>query len=152
MNLLFVLLTLYLSLGIFTGMRILHLDDTQRDTLYARAWAEYFARAVIVSAALASAVYWITSTLTSSLVGAIRDTLLTPEFVLLSILDILSRKISTAVAGTDALVVAMCHGMLWTHEHLSTDARKQQLDLLRGIRGMGVSSDAFPRSVSVEPA
>lgn len=118
-----VMATFYGSLGIFTGLRILgiHTGDEERERLYKRIWFEYALRVLCGVGMLGALIAWLAEK-HDGLRDYFQNELLTPEVLVLAIVDIFSKKVMTAICGTDFVLSAFLQTELW-QDAMSLEAK-----------------------------
>jgi len=112
-----VLGTGFSGLGILTGFRILHIKsgDEERERMYKLVWFEYALRVLCGLGIIGALFAWATLE-HNGLKEYVQSELLTPNIILLGIIDTFSKKIITAVAGTDFVLVAFVQTEMWSLE------------------------------------
>jgi len=118
------LMMLVLSLGILTGIRILKLQDSERQLLYKKVWMEYGLRAVLGLTILVVLYFWSARRgFQDALIQYLKQDILTPKFMIAGVLEYYAKKIMNAVAGTDVVMVAFVQSEAWIdalpHDELS---------------------------------
>merc|ERR1719331_1149464 len=86
--------------------------DEQREKMYKRVWFEYALRVLCGVGIAGALVIWATIK-HSGLRSYVEDELLTPEVIILAFIDMLSKKILTAIAGTDFVISAFVQTEMW---------------------------------------
>lgn len=156
-----VLAALFISMGIFTGHRILSVKagDTGREHLYKRIWFEYFLRVFCGVGIMCALIAWVTLE-HNGLKEYLRIDLLTPEVMALAIVDMLSKKVVTAVGGTDAVLSAFVQTEVWfgalpRDEQQAHDLEVQEVDTLMQSQGddfrVATPDPSGPQVVTVLP-
>lgn len=109
-----VLAALFTSLGVLTGTRILAIKngDAEREKMYRRVWVEYALRVILGLGILGALLMWSAQN-NVGLREYIMKELLTLDVIVAAVLDFYSKKIVTAVAGTDAVVSAFVQSERW---------------------------------------
>ncbi|CAD7937841.1 unnamed protein product [Amoebophrya sp. A25] len=113
------LFLVYLSTGIGTGWRLLRLrfeGDRERDRMYRWIWIDYGAKFVCGIAIVITLISWTESNGLTGLQSFAFDTLLDPLTIFTLVVDIVAKKILTAVAGTDLILYAYTRTELWVLE------------------------------------
>jgi len=147
-----VLATIYSSIGIVTGLRILSITsgDVERERLYGRIWFEYLLRVVCGLGLIGALIAWATAKHTG-LREYVENELFTVEVILLMAIDILSKKVVTAVAGTDFVLHAFVSTELWYGAMPAEtkdihESEVQEMDMLLNPKANGSAPDLPPGS------
>lgn len=143
-----VLATVYGSLGMLTGCRILSLKsgDAEREKLYKRVWLEYGLRMATATGIAASAIAW-ALTKHAGLQDYVQNELLNADVIIFTAIDVLAKKAVTAIAGTDIVLNAFVKTELWSAA-LPLDAKDtqqadvQELGQLLKVRITDMEKDA----------
>lgn len=131
-----IMASLFASSGIVTGLRILAIKsgDAEREKLYKRAWFEYFLRGLTGFGAVAALVVWATRQ-GLGVQQYVRHELLSIDVIITSVADYYSKKILSAIAGTDAVLTGFVQSERW-HQQMTEESKRdhsmavQDLDLL----------------------
>jgi len=117
-----VLGTLFTSLGIVTGVRLLGIKsgDSEREKMYGKIWFEYVLKALFAVGILVTLIIWVTIG-HDGLKKYMQTELLTMDVILLGVVDVLSKKVITAVAGTDLVMFACVQTETWYAEMPDAD-------------------------------
>jgi len=110
---------LYLASGIRTGWRLLSLrfeGDKERDRLYRYVWMDYLAKLVCAGLIVFTLISWVESRGLTSLQTYLFEYILEPMTIVSLLVDIVAKKIITAVAGTDLILYAYTRTELWQME------------------------------------
>jgi hypothetical protein len=109
-----ILAALYTSLGMLTGQRMLSLKsgDAQREILYGRVWAEYILRVFLGVGILVVLFFWDMQN-NGGLMKYVQTKVLTTEVLATAAIDLVAKKIVTAVAGTDLVLSAFVQAEHW---------------------------------------
>lgn len=106
---------LYGSLGIVTGLRILSIKNgnAEREKLYKRIWFEYALRVAAAAGIAISIAAWIASK-HAGLQNYVQNELFSTQVIVFAAIDILAKKVVTAIGGTDLIQNAFLRTELWS--------------------------------------
>lgn len=154
-----VLALLFLAMGILTGQRILKLRDSDRQLLYKRVCMEYALKTVFGFGVVAALIAWTFRKNWHDFIAKyVHQNFLTPQVVVASLANILSKKILVAIAGTDAILNALVQSERWhatmpDSERAAHDACVVEYQLMMtGSTCNRKSTSASPSSIPNSPA
>jgi len=118
---------IYGSLGIVTGLRILFIKNgnAEREKLYKRIWFEYALRVAAATGIAVAVAAWV-ATKHTGLQDYVQNELFSTEVIVIASIDILSKKVVTAIGGTDLILNAFLRTELWSAA-LPLDAKESHL-------------------------
>lgn len=150
-----------LSLGAFTGRRMLNLKngEQERQKLYRRIWGEYALRLILGTLIALKLFLWVANNDRLGLSDYVQKHLLTREVLIPIVLGYYSRKIITAVCGTDIVLGAFVQSELWqagtiygcpANEHVISINEVRRL-IFRSSGPLGADPEAPESAPAPEP-